>query len=344
MDAAPSTGEIVLSAELAESSGLRPGDRVRISGRAFTVTGSSGDASYGHSPVAWTTLDDWRAIGPAEAATVLLLRVNGDPDLAAADARLNTTALTPGDARSAVPSFSAENGSLQLVRGFLFVISALVMGAFFTVWTIQRRADVAVLKALGASTGHLLRDALAQAVLILAAGAGLGGAIGALAGFALGGGVPFVVSPTTTLFPAAVMLLLGTAGAAVVGPSGSGKSSLLAVAGTLLRPTSGEVIVAGREVTALRPADRARLRRDQVGIVFQQPNLLPSLTALDHDRGEQVVNLLADLTHDRGLATVMVTHDRDQLATADRVHTMTDGRLTCRPRTTTRGHRHEVPS
>ncbi|OLT12033.1 ABC transporter substrate-binding protein [Actinomadura sp. CNU-125] len=211
----PSTGEIVLSAGLAETSGLAPGDRVRVSGRTLTVTGTSGDASYGHSPVAWTALDDWRAIVPAEAPTVLLLRVNGDPDLAAADARLNTTALTPGDARSAVPSFSAENGSLQLMRGFLFVISALVMGAFFTVWTIQRRADVAVLKALGASTGHLLRDALAQAVLILTAGAGLGGAIGALAGFALGGGVPFVVSAATTLLPAAVMILLGTTGAAV---------------------------------------------------------------------------------------------------------------------------------
>ncbi|MDL4772420.1 MULTISPECIES: ABC transporter ATP-binding protein [Thermomonosporaceae] len=69
--------------------------------------------------------------------------------------------------------------------------------------------------------------------------------------------------------------------AAVTGPSGSGKSSLLAVAATLIAPASGRVAVAGREVSELGPAARARLRRDHIGIVFQQPNLLASLTALD---------------------------------------------------------------
>lgn len=69
--------------------------------------------------------------------------------------------------------------------------------------------------------------------------------------------------------------------AAVAGPSGSGKSSLLAVAATLIAPASGTVEIAGRDVTGLGPAERTRLRRDHVGIVFQQPNLLPSLTALD---------------------------------------------------------------
>ncbi|MFE3452008.1 ABC transporter ATP-binding protein [Nonomuraea sp. NPDC059194] len=68
---------------------------------------------------------------------------------------------------------------------------------------------------------------------------------------------------------------------AVVGPSGSGKSSLLAVAATLVTPTSGTVAVAGHEVSAMGQAARTRVRRDHVGIVFQQANLLPSLTALD---------------------------------------------------------------
>lgn len=68
---------------------------------------------------------------------------------------------------------------------------------------------------------------------------------------------------------------------ALVGPSGSGKSSVLAVAATLIRPDSGRVTVAGSEVTALSDSDRTRLRRDRIGIVFQQPNLLESLTALE---------------------------------------------------------------
>ena len=68
---------------------------------------------------------------------------------------------------------------------------------------------------------------------------------------------------------------------AVVGPSGSGKSSLLAVAATLVTPDRGRVVVAGTETTGLGGAEKAALRRERVGIVFQQPNLLPSLTAVE---------------------------------------------------------------
>ncbi|MFD3530317.1 ABC transporter ATP-binding protein [Streptomyces sp. NPDC058664] len=68
---------------------------------------------------------------------------------------------------------------------------------------------------------------------------------------------------------------------AVVGPSGSGKSSLLAVAATLVTPDRGRVVVAGTDTKALTPAGKARLRREHIGIVFQQPNLLPSLSAAE---------------------------------------------------------------
>ncbi|MEV4889832.1 ABC transporter ATP-binding protein [Nonomuraea sp. NPDC055795] len=69
--------------------------------------------------------------------------------------------------------------------------------------------------------------------------------------------------------------------AAVVGPSGSGKSSLLAVAATLITPASGTVTIAGQDLSHAGQAQRTKVRRDHIGIVFQQPNLLPSLTALD---------------------------------------------------------------
>ena len=69
---------------------------------------------------------------------------------------------------------------------------------------------------------------------------------------------------------------------AIMGPSGSGKSTLLTIAGTLEDPTSGVVVVAGREVSRLSRNARASLRRHSIGYVFQDFNLLAGLTALEN--------------------------------------------------------------
>ncbi|HEX9643830.1 MAG TPA: ABC transporter ATP-binding protein [Acidimicrobiia bacterium] len=69
---------------------------------------------------------------------------------------------------------------------------------------------------------------------------------------------------------------------AVMGPSGSGKSTLLTIAGTLEEPTSGEVRVAGTEISDMAHNERARLRRRSIGYVFQDFNLLAGLTALEN--------------------------------------------------------------
>ena len=69
--------------------------------------------------------------------------------------------------------------------------------------------------------------------------------------------------------------------AVVLGPSGAGKSSLLAVCGGLRTPTSGEITVAGQVISAMKPAELTRVRRDLIGFVFQQSNLVPALTALE---------------------------------------------------------------
>lgn len=68
---------------------------------------------------------------------------------------------------------------------------------------------------------------------------------------------------------------------AVIGPSGSGKSSLLAVAATLITPDSGQVVIDGTSTDGMSRGALTALRRHKVGMVFQQPNLLPSLTALE---------------------------------------------------------------
>ncbi len=69
---------------------------------------------------------------------------------------------------------------------------------------------------------------------------------------------------------------------AVMGPSGSGKSTLLHCLGAIVRPDSGRVVYAGREVSGLSDVDRSALRRSDFGFVFQFGQLVPELTCLEN--------------------------------------------------------------
>jgi putative ABC transport system ATP-binding protein len=68
----------------------------------------------------------------------------------------------------------------------------------------------------------------------------------------------------------------------IVGPSGSGKSTLLYLLGALDQPTSGDIVVQGRKLSDLTLAERDHFRRDDVGFVFQNFNLLSNLTAVEN--------------------------------------------------------------
>ncbi|NUT18734.1 MAG: ABC transporter permease [Hamadaea sp.] len=213
---------VVLSDAAAADLGVTTGDSVTLSGQTVTVAAVSGDASFSHTPVLWADLDLWRQLAPptgssaSQTATVIALTVGDGTDLRAVDSEAGTKTVDRADALSAIGSYTSENGSLQLMRGFLFAISALVIGAFFTVWTIQRSGDVAILKALGAPTRRLLTDALGQAVVLLGFGTLIGTGLAAGFGALIAGTkIPFELTPATVLVPAAVMIALGAVGAAL---------------------------------------------------------------------------------------------------------------------------------
>lgn len=69
---------------------------------------------------------------------------------------------------------------------------------------------------------------------------------------------------------------------AVVGPSGSGKSTLFHILGGLTPPTSGSIVIEGKDLLRMPEAERTNLRKKTVGFVFQKYNLLPTLTARDN--------------------------------------------------------------
>ncbi len=217
-------GTVVIGSTVAEDLALDVGDTATVGGTGLTVAAVVADQWYSHTGVVWTALPTWAEVAhlapaagnPAVATVVAVTYKDGavvDEDAANAAAR--TVSASRTGSFQALGSFKSENGSLMLMQGFLYGISALVIVAFLTVWTVQRTRDIAVLKAMGASGSYVLRDAMTQALVVLVAGAGLGGAVGVLGGVAAAQAAPFLVTPATTLLPVLGIVVLGLAGAAL---------------------------------------------------------------------------------------------------------------------------------
>ena len=232
--AEPTGDGVVVSESIVEEQALTVGDAVTIGPVEMTVQGVVADQWYSHSGIVWVTTDSWQAITHADDDVLgTVLAVFGDEQAAWADTAQATATVSASvtEAFQALPAYSSESGSLTMMQGFLYAISALVIISFVTVWTIQRTRDLAVLRALGASSGYLLKDSLGQAAVILAvgviAGAGVGAGLGTLAAIA----VPVSLSVLTVVGPAVGIWVLGVLGSALAVRRVSKVDPLLALGG-----------------------------------------------------------------------------------------------------------------
>src|SRR5919112_1734171 len=103
----------------------------------------------------------------------------------------------------------------------------------------------------------------------------------------------------------------------LVGPSGCGKTTLLSVIAGILRPTSGSVVALGTELTKLNSWRRTAFRRQNVGFVFQQFNLLPALTAAENASVPLVIQ-----GYSRRAALSAANDLLDKMGMADRVNNL----------------------
>ena len=217
--AAPTGSDVTVSEDAAEELGVQAGSTITVASHEFTVSEVTGTGHYSHVPVvgmswtAWQELSE-RTGGSGQPNALLVHADVSDDDAQAINKAANTVSPAGFDQLLAVGSFRSEVGSLGLMIGMLMTISALVVGAFFTVWTLQRTRDIAVMRALGSPLSALLRDAIGQSLLVLAVGVGAGIGIIMLAGPAVSANVPFVSNWLTTLVPGLLMTLLGLIGAA----------------------------------------------------------------------------------------------------------------------------------
>ncbi|GAA3270629.1 ABC transporter permease [Paenarthrobacter aurescens] len=228
-------GTVAVGESLAKELALDVGSRVRAGGTDLRVSAVVEDQWYSHTGVVWTSLDTWRSIAHAAPGSATVIAATFDDgasvDVDAANAAAGTVSTDPVGSFQALASYKSENGSLMLMQAFLYGISALVIVAFLTVWTVQRTRDIAVLKALGASSAYVLRDALTQAAMVLLAGAFVGGLLGLAGGFFASQAAPFLITPLTTLVPMVGIILLGLAGAVLAVRSVTKVDPLLALGG-----------------------------------------------------------------------------------------------------------------
>ncbi|MDQ2621432.1 MAG: ABC transporter permease [Actinomycetota bacterium] len=209
---------LVLSHEL-EEDGVEVGDRYRIdgTGTSLPVIGFTFGGTYGHVPIAYTDLTIWqRALYGDDArgrfSAIALILPSGF-DIGAADRRAGTETLTREDAYSGSPGYSAETATMTLIRAFLLVISALIVGAFFTVLTVQRTRQIGLLKAMGASSSYVLRDGIGQITVVVVLSSAAGAVVGAgiIAGLSRGD-IPIELSVTGILSSAGLLVVTGVIG------------------------------------------------------------------------------------------------------------------------------------
>ncbi|MFW2405666.1 MAG: ABC transporter permease [Gammaproteobacteria bacterium] len=179
---------VIISRDLLDD-GVQIGDTI-ILDRVLTelvVVGVVEDSrNIGHLPIIYAPLRKWQeaTYGPPggpppgeelpdvvfDFVSIVMLQLEEGIDTATLDDEHETITMDRQAYYAASTGFTSEVRSVQMIQTLLFVISAVVIGAFFSIWTIQRTKEIGLVKALGASNWYLIRDALGQAFLLIAGG------------------------------------------------------------------------------------------------------------------------------------------------------------------------------
>lgn len=211
---------LVLSSELRDQ-GVRLGDRYALGGSdvELPVVGFTFAGTYGHAPIAFTSLEAWQRIeyGDGADGRFSAVAITGDDTALTRTAELQgLEVLTKAEAYTGSPGYTAETTTMTLIRAFLLVISALVIGAFFTVLTLQRTRQIGLLKAMGANNGYILRDGIGQMTILVALATLAGVALGAgLVAAMSGGDAPVELDPKAVLTVIVSLVVAGVLGSLV---------------------------------------------------------------------------------------------------------------------------------
>ena len=202
-------GEILIDRSLSRSSGLKVGDQITMRNAlidySFTIVGEVDEGQFLGLPSAYVFLDKWREMRypghgeDAPAASVILARGHTDNLGARIEAAVpNTSALSKSDAIGAIGGVTQQQQVVMTIELFGFVIGALVIGSFFFVLTMQRAYEIAIFKALGASSWYVFGQLICQVAAVALAGLALGVPLALVTEAALPSDIPLQI--TTSAF------------------------------------------------------------------------------------------------------------------------------------------------
>ncbi len=212
-------GEGMVLSEEVKDEGVEVGDRFRFAGsqRELPVLGFTEGGSYGHVPIGYVDIGEWRELTygdpRSDRFSAVALRLPEGSDTAPAEAATGTELLTKEQAYDGSPGYKAEMSTMTLIRFFLLLISALVVGAFFTVLIVERKAQIGLMRAMGATGGYVVRDGVGQMAIVQIASTVAGCAAGVAIVLALEGGpVPVSLAMGSVVSAAALLILAGLVG------------------------------------------------------------------------------------------------------------------------------------
>lgn len=225
---------VIISRDLLDE-GIRLGDTItldRVLTELVVVGIVDQSRNIGHLPIIYAPLRKWQeaTYGPPggsppgeelpdiifDFVSIVMLQLEDDADITALDDANETITMKRSAFYAASTGYTSEVRSVQMIQALLFVISAVVIGAFFSIWTIQRTGEIGLVKALGASNGYLIRDALGQAFFLIAIGTFVGTLLSLwFRTLVAGTELPFMLEAQTLLGAAILLLIAGLIGAAM---------------------------------------------------------------------------------------------------------------------------------
>ncbi|MBO1625030.1 ABC transporter permease [Bacillus arachidis] len=199
--------EVVVD-ESIKQKGIKLGDELvePISKKTFKVVGFSQNQMFSHSPVVHMNENAWDAIALPHQKDYSVIALNTDKKID------NAKVIDKKEVLQSIPGYKEEQGTLTMIIGFLLAISALLIGVFFYVITLQKTHQLGVLKAIGTKNSYLAKTLVVQSIFLtgvaLIIGIGLIFAVEAI----LPASMPFLLTTTTILQYIGVFILISILG------------------------------------------------------------------------------------------------------------------------------------